>query len=767
MMGRGGPGWWLLVTPLGGASGSGRQDVVTTRVDHRWPRNAFWAVSWHVIVSELVVVIAVCCLSLVLTGFHARRSLTPGVTPGVGFGASPHDLERMLAAVQRACKDFLWQETKLLVALLAIVLLALAFPVAVWGVGAHAALGTSLGGICIGALAGAGVAHHARGSAARTVLRSLGALRQDRNTATAVTLRGASALAVAIDAASSSLAAIAFSAHYAVIATVDHGEPALAAVLASRSLAALAFGALCAAVVFQVGGTSLHTAAGVAATGARARHPRIARDEEQNPVLVAELVGDYVGGVVSRSTDAFAGLLLANAGVIMLAAQVGASNGGSIIDPLALVALPLLIRTLGQCSASVSLGSSRFEGQLGLTGIILAARFSHGVLLLAGVLGACRWLLGPPFFSSFALSGALGVLAGTLSAGMSVAGLRYELSRSGLARPAPTVARAFGQGLQRTWLHLLLVGACLGGAWLIGSRTPLVHGGAFALALAVAALLGAGAFSACESTFSMLTDNVRRIAALRRGQFDEAAQRRAAEMDAAGIAVGNLGQTQTILSGAAAALLAAVLLPLLPSGGPAPMARAFVSLAHPVVLLGGVLGAGGLLFHVGGMLRAASRAAAALDKDLTLRLSGDARVKSADDAEAKSEPHGALPGYRGSVQLAAAGATQALLPLALGAVLAPVGVAVMLRIVYGSAGSSIIVYGLMAFSALAALTGCFAALVAQGTCFELIAARKSGADKNPNTHSAIEFMERCIGPAALLGLKATVVSSLVTVPLLF
>src|SRR6185369_3033701 len=106
------------------------------------------------------------------------------------------------------------------------------------------------------------------------------------------------------------------------------------------------------------------------------------------------------------------------------------------------------------------------EGLTGLSGIIVAARFSHGVLLLAGVLGACRWLLGPPFFSSFALSAALGVLAGTLSAGMSVAGLRYELSApSGSTRPSPTVARAFGQGLQRTWLHLLLVGACLGGAW--------------------------------------------------------------------------------------------------------------------------------------------------------------------------------------------------------------------------------------------------------------------------------------------------------------
>ena len=48
---------------------------------------------------------------------------------------------------------------------------------------------------------------------------------------------------------------------------------------------------------------------------------------------------------------------------------------------------------------------------------------------------------------------------------------------------------------------------------------------------------------------------------------------------------------------------------------------------------------------------------------------------------------------------------------------------------------------------------------------ELSAGRRSSAESVPS--SAIEFMERCISPAALLGLKATVVSSLAAVPLLF
>lgn len=729
----------------------------------------------HVIVSELIVVIAICALSLVLTSLLARRLS--------GFAAAPHDLERMLAAVQRACADL--QETRLLTLLVGIVTVVVAFPVVVFGLapGGHTSLAWGLAALAMGAAAGGMIAHLAHWSAARTAHGALGALRQpghgrepsadagrrqeprgsSPDLATTVTLRGANVLAVSIDAASSALTTLVFTAHFLFLTNVRHVASGQAVVLASRTLATLAFGALCAAVVFQVGGGSLHTAAGVAATGARARDPRIARDEEQNPVLVAELVGDHVGGIASRSTDAFAGLLLANAGLCMLAALVGSGNAGSSAGALGLVALPLVIRTIGQFAATVALGSARFERQLGLYGTFVAARASHTLLLGAGVLGATFWLLGEPLYTAYASCAGLGMLAGVLSAGASLLGLRRRPSSAPLARSGPTVARAFGIGLQRTWLLFSLVGACLGGAWLLGARTSLVHGGAFGLSLAVAAMLGAGAFNSSESIFAILCENVRRLAVLRRSQFDEAATRRALEMDRVGVAIGHLGRTQTILSGAAAALLAAVILPLLASPGGA--AFEGLSWAHPIVLMGGVLGAGSLSFHVGGMLEASSRAATSLDRDLSDRHLREGKYAPAADHEAAAEPRAPLPAYRESVQLAAKSATQALLPFALGAVLAPFIVATSMRLIYGAGGGAIIAYGLMAFSALAALTGCSAALVAQGTSLELAEARRARSDTAANTHSVIEFLERCIGPAALLGLKATVVSSLATVPL--
>ena len=700
--------------------------------------------------NELIVVITVCGLSLVLTGFHARG--------GARLGTTPHDLERMLAAVQRACADFLWQETRLVAAVLGIVTAAVAVPAVAFGAlpRGHAALGWALGALCVGGLSGALVAHVAHGSAAHTARAALEALRHDRSSAARAALRGAALLSVSIEAVSCSLASLAFAAHYVYLTRALQVEPHHAAVLASRTLAMLALGAACAAVVFQVGGASLHTAAGVAATGARARHPNIARDEDQNPVLVAELVGDHAGGLVSRATDALAGCLLGNAAVVMLGAWVGASNAAAGASPLAWLALPLLVRALGQFAASVALGSARLDGSPGPAGMLFAARLSHALLLGAGVLGACLWLLGAAALAPLAGAGALGVLAGVLSAGASAIGARRGPESAAPSRSETTVARAIGLGLQRTWILVLLVGGCLGGAWLLGARTGLANGGVFALTLAVAALLGAGAYDVSHGAFGALCENVRRVSVLRRAHFDDGAKKRAAALERSGVAVGHVGSTQSILGAAAAALLAALLVPLA-SAGAAPAPDTF-TLGHPVVLLGGALGAGALLFHVGGMLRASSRAAAALDRDLSDRLARD---------EAVTERRSIPPGYRESVQLATTAATHALLPLALGAVLGPFALAVLLRLVYGLESAGIGVRGLTAFSALAALTGCCAALVAEGTAVELSTGRRSNADGSPPAPSAIEFMERCIGPAALLGLKATVVSSLAAVPLLF
>jgi len=577
-------------------------------------------------------------------------------------------------------------------------------------------------------------------------------------------LCGAAAAALLCDAASLLVTVLVFVSHYSFSGATG-AISADALIEAARSLPAAALGALCAAAVYQISGSSFHTAAGVAGAAARSRYATIARDEEQNPALVAEVVGTYVGGVVSRTTDTFATLLMANAGTLWVAAVVASQNERAGASAVALASLPLVIRAVGLIATTASLGSLRFDGRLPVASVFAAGAASHAAISATGVFGAAWWLLGEPAYAIFFGAGALGLLANAAGTGLLFLSDRRRTAAAPgealpVARGEASVARALGFGLQHTWAPLSVVGVCLGAACFLGSRSAIESGASLALAIAVAAMLGAGGFNLCQALFESAAENVSRIAMLRRGGFEQAARGRAERLSEAAMGVGHLGHTQGILASAAASMLVALMLPLVTSGGRT--ADAAVGITHPIVILGGLLGAGSLLFHVGGMLKVSSRAAGALDQNLRDRL---------DAAESAGAPVGsALPSYRVSLMLAQSAATESVLPLALGAVLVPLAIAVLLRAFYGAIGSAMTAYGLMAFGAMACLTGCCAALAAQGTLHALGTVKHSaGSAQNRSaaaSSSAGEFIGRCVGPAALFGFKATVISSLAAAPLL-
>ena len=701
-----------------------------------------------------MVVFAACACSLFGAGFHARR-LSVNAT-------ARHELERLLGAVKRACAEFLWRETRLLCLALIAVGVALAVPLVVWNDDARAPLAWAGVALCLGAAAGCGAAHLGQWASTRAAAHALDGLRRDLEGTATEAARGAGVVALACDALSLLVTTFVFVGHYLYLSSGSEPGRSQSLIEASQSLPAAALGALCAAAIFQIGGSSFHTAAGVAGAAARARYSSIARDEEQNPALVAELVGGYAGGVVSRAADTFAAMMLANAGSVWVAAVVANANQHSGPAAIAIVSLPLVIRSVGLVAGTLAVANLRFNAPLPLPTIFSAGAASQVLISATGAFGATLWLLGEPAYLTYFGAAGLGLLAAALSTGLS---LWSEHRRSlpaashafAASRGETSVARALGLGLQHTWSPLLVVGVCLGAACFLGSRMPIEHGASYALVIAVAAMLGSGSFSLCQSLFTSIAETVRRISVLRRGGFDEAGRGRAEELADSAIGVGNLGHTQCILGSASAAMLVALALPLLSSSGRA--AAGGAGAVHPIVIIGGLLGAGSSLFHVGGMLKLSSRAAHALDQNLRDRL---------DTAASAGAPVGsALPSYRVSLALAASTATDSVLPLALGALLTPFCVGVLLRAVYGPAGNAMAAQALMAFGTMACLTGCSAALAAQGTLHALHG--RQGLAKlggNGSGNSASEFIGRCVGPAALFGFKAMVISSLAAAPLL-
>jgi Na+/H+-translocating membrane pyrophosphatase len=404
----------------------------------------------------LVVVFVLCACSVIVVVSHARAL--------GGGGANSRELDRLLGAVDRACADFLWHETRLLALLLLLIGLALSVPFALWHTEqarAGARLALSALALLIGGAAGSGVARVAHWAASRATARALAELREDPEAASSTVLRGAVVAALVADAGSSLLPCGMFVAHYAYLTWVARLETGVALLEASRSTPVVALGATCAAVIFQVGGSSFQTAASIAGSSARARDRRIALDDEQNPALIAELVGNYVGGVVFRSTDVFAALMLANSAVIVLSGAVARENPALAVSALGLVGVPLLVRASGLLAAAVSLGSLRLEAGLSPARAFAGAGASQALIAATGLLGAAFWLLGDSLYVAAFGAGALGIASSLACQGLLLApGTLRSLSFLGGAtgEPATSMARALGLGLQRAWAPLLVAG---------------------------------------------------------------------------------------------------------------------------------------------------------------------------------------------------------------------------------------------------------------------------------------------------------------------
>lgn len=727
--------------------------------------------------TELVVVLGLCLCSLSLAAVLGRWLATQRM------GA--YEVQRLLGAVARAGGDFLKQEGRLLGVSLMLVALAVLTPVVLYRSAAAVPehVGWTALGLCLGAGAGSLVARAAFVAAVALTSRVVEAVRSDLNDATSAALRGSALIALLTDGVSLllTLVVLAIAAWYLGQSPGVLASPWVFA--AVRLLPAAALGAVAAAAVFQLGGANFHTAAGVASLAARRQDPSLLRERDKNPALVAELVGDYVGAVAARASDYFAALVLANSAMLLVAVWVHGNNPAT--SGWSLVALPLLVRAVGLIASSLALCNLRFDATQSTWRTLAGAAVSATLVSLVGLFGASLWLVGDEAHLPYFAAGALGLLANSLALGLTYLRLRRDVRRRAeaaagaeaserdLGSPA---ARALGQGLQQTWSLMVGVGLCVLGAWLLGSNAALREGGPLALAVMLAGLLSVSAFGLTESLFARVAESARTITTLERSQIDARGRARAQEVDQLGVTLGSLGRTQGIMASAGAAALSAFSLPLLgaitrsatDAGQLAPLAAAArlreATQLHPVTLWGGALGAGCLLFYVGGVLQASTRTANAVAADIVGRLGvGQADMRQAAASVVR------LPSYRVSVQLAAATATERLLPLTLAAVLTPLALALALRALYGEGGELVTLQGLMAFAAVATLTGCYAALAAEGAETLLAQLRRRAPERavHESAGPAAEFIGRCVGPAALLGVKATVVAALVSGPFLF
>lgn len=713
-------------------------------------------------VIELILILTLCVSGLLIGGFQGRFGKSAG-------RHAPEEM-RLLGAVRRACSAFLLKETQILVpAAVVLAVLLTGFVLVRNESEGIVMLVSPAAGVVLGATVSALLAHFSLQQAASVTLRGLEA-QQMRRSAGEVLTRGSSWTAIATDAVGLLLVLGWFSLHYAHARLSCDLEAGAASWQAALSLPALALGTVCSGAIFQVGGNNFQTATTVACAAARDRQPALATKPQLNPALVAEIAGGFVGTAVSRTTDAISSALVGSIALVLLSASM-VRQADSAANTLSYVALPLLLRTIGMFAASVVSFSFNWA-QPHLIGVP-QVKGALSVVSGAGLIGALLWLIGVDGTPWLTASGALGLVAGLGTSSSTTDDHNYQ----GLAYPSDPLnaetARAMGVGLQRSARPLVVVACCLVGAWLLGGLLEVEEGRSLGLIVALAMMLSCNAFHHGTSLLKPLAEAMSLIVSVLRSESEGFVV--GSQLSQACDSASHDGRTQSILSGAACCLVIGLAIPSLasqqlPSGG------------HPALLFAGFLGAAFLLFHIGGVLRLSSRTAVRVGSDLLTHLRQDIGTENI-----RLNPS-APRGYRASVELASEAATDALLPAVLLATATPLALAIVLHALEGPEYGSLAARALMMFATVATLTGCLAALASHGALNDLrakfsqphgsLADRTASQDHfshegpsgfsvaPPSLPSAAHFLGHSVSPAALLGLEATMVASLVLLPFL-
>jgi K(+)-stimulated pyrophosphate-energized sodium pump len=694
--------------------------------------------------------------------------------------AGTAEMRRLAGAVQRAAETFLWREFRL-VAAGAIGLSALVFAL-------HAGLehpGGPLGNVesgfwmVLGLLLGAGLAcltaHAGAKLAVRASVRTLAAARVSLDRALGIAARAGAATGLLVEAASVLSLAALFGLVYAMKGGF-HLPPDQAAPLAlhvAMLLPGFGFGAVAAALVIQRGGATYHVSSDVGGDLAGERDAGLEHDDTRNPAVVAELVGDHVGLAATRSVDLFVSATVANVTAVIVAAAVYNARHAELGGMLALVTLPLVVRSFGVIASGFGVMVVHTDDVHSPAGALWRGHLATAVVALAGLAGATIWLLGERFWLPFFAAGTIGVLAAAAVA--HAARLRVERRFSALrdvldslrVGGAAAIAQGLGVGLQAAALPALVVGAAMAGAWQLGAATGLVSGGLLAALTALMAMLAIGPYVLAIGSFGPIADNARGIAAMNRASTEGDAERRTGRLDDAGFSAAAVAQTYLITVGCLSALLAAAALPLISkaSSGYAGLLDA----AQPAVVWSGALGAAVVLAYAGAAVRAAMRGARGVALEVERQLRGFPRERGLAQV-----PRDYTPSYRSCIDLTARAALGRVVPAVAVALLLPAALGGSLSLLYHGSAPGLAAQALAAFVVVATLTGLAAALVGDGARAALGAARRanrprttsSGFAASVSGDAVADVLGNAAGPAAHLFVKAVALTALAIVPFL-
>jgi K(+)-stimulated pyrophosphate-energized sodium pump len=380
------------------------------------------------------------------------------------------------------------------------------------------------------------------------------------------------------------------------------------------------FGAALLAMFMRVGGGIFTKAADVGADLVGKVEKGIPEDDPRNAAVIADNVGDNVGDCAGMAADLFESYAVTLVAALILGKAAFGEQG---------LVFPLIVPTIGAVTAIIGVFITRLRksDRTGLTAINRAFYISAAIsaVLVAGA----AFMYLPATFGELTASpladqtrnprvvAIVAVVIGIVLAAVIQALTGYftepgkrpvqDIAKTSLTGPATVILAGVSVGYESAVYSAIVIAAGVYGAFLLGGGSIVLS--LFAVALAGTGLLTTVGVIVAMDTFGPISDNAQGIAEMS-GDIDENGARVLTDLDA----VGNTTKAITKGIAIATAVLAATALfgsfrtTVEDALGKA--AGTFsLSVDHPNILLGVIIGAAVVFLFASLLIRAVGRAA--------------------------------------------------------------------------------------------------------------------------------------------------------------
>ena len=275
-------------------------------------------------------------------------------------------------------------------------------------------------------------------------------------------------------------------------------------------LTGFALGAAFVALLSQIGGGIFGNVADIGADVAGKLEASLSEDSPDNPAVVADLVGDNVGDGAARVAGLFAAAAVELVAAMLVAAAVYQANE-NLSSVTAVVLYPLVARTFSLVAVLFGVMVVRTDDTEVPMNAVGRGLHVTTLLYAVGAVGCAKWLLGVHWMR-IGTCAILGAAAGLvcLYATQYYSEQKYRPVRmlAEAARGGPTLAtlRGIFTATEGALVQLVILIACVLGAYAVGNQTGLEGGGAFGVAVAVGGMLGSAPYVLAMDGLGSISD---------------------------------------------------------------------------------------------------------------------------------------------------------------------------------------------------------------------------------------------------------------------